>query len=73
MIQIRDLSNDLDFMYSKTKFAEGLVPKPFHPRFKQSYRLIKAILENFWIEGEPGHEEHYIHPRAFGDEEDVRI
>jgi len=26
---------------------------------------IRKILENIWVEGEPGHEEYHIHPRAF--------
>jgi hypothetical protein len=27
--------------------------------------LIRKILENIWVEGEPGHEEYHIHPKAF--------
>jgi len=30
---------------------------------------IRKILENIWVEGEPGHEEYHIHPRAFEKEE----
>jgi len=29
---------------------------------------IRKILENIWVEGEPGHEEYHIHPRAFEEE-----
>lgn len=30
---------------------------------------IRRILENIWVEGEPGHEEYHIYPRAFEKEE----
>jgi len=30
---------------------------------------IRKILENIWVEGEPGHEEYHIHPKAFEKEE----
>ena len=72
MIVISELREDFDFMYLTMKQAAEMVGKPLAPQVARNYEVIKAILENFWIEGEPGHEEYHIHPKAFGDEEDVR-
>lgn len=30
--------------------------------------MIRKILENIWVEGEPGHEEYHINIRAFKKE-----
>jgi len=65
---------EIDGLEIATKMVDPTDPNDAEQRKSLNHQLIgmkqiRRILENIWVEGEPGHEEYHIHPKAFEEEE----
>ena len=67
MTEKRDLiltTTDMYNTYINHLQMEGL-PRSVTALLREDAWQIVEIIKNIWAEGEPGHEEYHIHPKAF--------